>query len=80
MSFCRSATSGIAANTPTCMSDIPRIDGTRYEMNVRSLVWTGWNEGSTAGGRPVAAWLTCERTKPTSWRVAPSAELWLGSV
>ena len=50
ISFWRSATSGIAENTPSCISDMPRIDGTRYEMNERSFVWTGWNEGSTAGG------------------------------
>src|SRR6476661_1947237 len=80
ISFWRSATSGTAENTPSCMSDMPRIDGTRYEMNVRSAVWIGWNAGWTAGGWPVAAWFTAARTNPTSWRVDPSAELWLGSV
>ena len=80
MSFWRSATSGTEAKIPTCISDIPRIDGTRYEMNVRSFVWIGLNDGSTAGGTPATAWLTAARTKPTSWRVVASAPLWLGSV
>ncbi len=62
ISFVRSATSGMAAKIPTCISDIPRIDGTRYEMNERSFVWMAANVGRTAGGTPAACWLTAART------------------
>ena len=52
MSFWRSATSGIAAKMPSCMSAIPRMLGTRYETALSCWVWivAGW--AAMATGRP----------------------------
>jgi len=52
MSFCPIGHERDRRETPSCMSDIPRIDRDEIRvMNVRSLCLTGWKEGATAGGK-----------------------------
>ena len=68
MSFSRSATSGMAAKMPTCMTDNASIDGTKYEMKLRFSVWIVSVSGTTSGGRPPR--LTTPSTAPTDWNTA----------
>ena len=80
ISFSRSATSGIAANTPSCMSDIARIDGIEVREEVEVVRLDRLEAGERRPAGRSTAWFTAPRTNPTSWRVRPSDVLWLGSV